>query len=302
MSNSSNFRIGYFGDGPWAHNSLDLLLKDRGIDIVFICGRFTTKDKILKKKANENGIVFLNVEDINSSKFYSYVEKLNIDLFVSMSFDQIFKEKLYKLPKFNTINCHAGKLPFYRGRNVLNWVLINDEKEFGITVHYIDKGIDTGDIILQRSFEITDKDDYKSLLNKAYKHCPNILKESIDLIINKGVFSIQQRSISENGLICARRIEGDEIINWENNSRTIFNFVRALTPPGPSAVSYCQGKKIKIKKVELVENSPNYIGVEGSILDKNNEEIIVKTKDSYIKIKSWEGDVNLRIGMRFTKK
>ena len=64
-----------------------------------------------------------------------------------MSFNQILKKKIINLPHLKTINCHAGKLPFYRGRNVLNRVLINDENEFGITIHYIDEGIDTGDIV-----------------------------------------------------------------------------------------------------------------------------------------------------------
>ena len=70
---------------------------------------------------------------------------------------QCTRHKNTNMPPLKTINCHAGKLPFYRGRNILNWVLINDEREFGITVHYVDEGIDTGDIILQRVFPITDK-------------------------------------------------------------------------------------------------------------------------------------------------
>ena len=77
-----------------------------------------------------------------------------------MSFNQIFKREMIDLPKYGTINCHAGKLPFYRGRNILNWALINDEKEFGITVHYMDEGIDTGDIIVQRTYPIGEEDDY----------------------------------------------------------------------------------------------------------------------------------------------
>ena len=84
-----------------------------------------------------------------------------------MSFNQIFKQSIISLPELGIISCHAGKLLLYRGRNVLNWVLINDEKEFGITVHYIDEGIDTGDIIIQKSFQIKDTDTYKSLLEKA---------------------------------------------------------------------------------------------------------------------------------------
>ena len=96
-----------------------------------------------------------------------------------MSFNQIFKNNLINLPPLKIINCHAGKLPFYRGRNVLNWVLINDENEFGITVHFIDEGIDTGDIILQKTFKIDDTDDYQTLLSRAYKECGSILYDSI---------------------------------------------------------------------------------------------------------------------------
>ena len=72
-----------------------------------------------------------------------------------MSYDQIIKEDLLKLPLKGFINCHAGALPFYRGRNVLNWVLINGESEFGITVHYIDEGIDTGAILLKKELNIS---------------------------------------------------------------------------------------------------------------------------------------------------
>ena len=63
-----------------------------------------------------------------------------------MSFNQIFDKELINIPPLGTINCHASKLPFYIGRINLNWILINDEKEFGITLHYVD----TGDIILQK--------------------------------------------------------------------------------------------------------------------------------------------------------
>ena len=88
------------------------------------------------------------------------------------------------MPRLKTINCHAGKLPFYRGRNILNWALINDEKEFGVTVLYMDEGIDTGDIVLQKTFPITEMDDYSTLLNRAYQECASLLFQSIKRIIN----------------------------------------------------------------------------------------------------------------------
>ena len=80
------------------------------------------------------------------------------------------------------INCHAGKLPFYRGRNILNWALINDENEFGITVHYVDEGIDTGPIITQGLVEIDDNDTEESLIQKIHQKEHEILPKAIQLI------------------------------------------------------------------------------------------------------------------------
>ena len=141
--------IGYFADGPWSHQALDKLLSDEGVEVKFVCARNDRPDPLLKDIATGRGISFITHPNVNSDDFLARISGLKCDLFVSMSFDQIFRKRLIELPIHQSINCHAGKLPFYRGRNILNWALINDEGEFGITVHYIDEGIDTGDIILQ---------------------------------------------------------------------------------------------------------------------------------------------------------
>ena len=143
------YRIGYFADGIWAYRAFKLLIRDISLGIEFICARYDSDDETLKQYAHKYDIDYLKHPDVNSKDFSRLLKRYNCDLFVSMSFDQIFKAHIINMPRHKIINCHAGKLPFYRGRNVLNWVLINDEKEFGITVHYIDEGIDTGDIILQ---------------------------------------------------------------------------------------------------------------------------------------------------------
>jgi hypothetical protein len=147
----NTLRIGYFGDGPWSHRALTRLLADEALQIAFVCARNDAPDPVLKSMAAENALDFLSHPAINSAEFVDRMKRYRCDLFASLSFNQIFRRELMSLPPLRTVNCHAGKLPFYRGRNVLNWALINDEKEFGITVHYVDEGIDTGDVILQRA-------------------------------------------------------------------------------------------------------------------------------------------------------
>jgi len=215
-----------------------------------------------------------------------------------MSFDQIFKKEIINIPKLKSINCHAGKLPFYRGRNVLNWVLINDEKEFGVTVHYMDEGIDTGDIIMQRVYEITDNDDYNTLLKRAYVYCANILYDSIKLLQNsKDIKPIKQSSIHPVGFYCTQRKIGDEKIDWNQTSREVFNFVRAICKPAPMAKTTLNGKEMRINRVELIDNAPNYKCIPGAILQKTDNYFLVKTKDNFIKVVEYEYDGKFKVGL-----
>lgn len=293
--------VGYFADGPWAHRTLDKLLKNKNVNIAFICTRHDRNDEVLISKSKENNIICLNSSNINSDDFVEYLNSFNCDLFISMSFNQIFKKKILELPKLGSINCHAGKLPFYRGRNVLNWAIINDEKEFGITIHYIDEGIDTGDIILQKCFPITDEDDYGTILNKAYLECANLLSEVVGKFIISNVTSYPQSSIHPVGFYCHGRKDGDEYLNWNQTSREIFNFVRAISNPGPSAQCFLNKKIIYINKVKYLRNSPNYVGVPGTILSIDQEGFEVKTQDSFIKVVDWKSEEKLKVGERFNE-
>lgn len=291
-------KIGYFADGKWAHNAFNLLNDDPEIKIMFICGRYDKKDNVLKQLAMSNSIDYLIHPNINSEEFLSKVKKYNCDLFVSMSFNQIFGDQLINVPRLQTINCHAGKLPFYRGRNILNWVLINDEKEFGITVHYMDEGIDTGCIILQRSYPITDNDDYGDLLEVAFVECGKILYDAVMLIKEDKVDPIEQSSIHPIGFYCGMRKVGDEIINWNQTSREIFNFVRALSMPGPKARTKMNDKEIMVNKVKLIHEAVEYKGIPGQIVGKINKMPIIKTLDTSVIISEFEYEGTIKIGDR----
>ena len=119
-------RVGYFADGPWSHLAFEKLIKDKTIVVLFIVPRSDTNDDTLKEYANKYNIDYLFPININSFKFIEKVKSYATDLLVSMSFNQIFKTSILEVPKLGVINCHAGRLPYYRGRNILNWVLIND--------------------------------------------------------------------------------------------------------------------------------------------------------------------------------
>lgn len=299
---SKKIKIGYFADGPWAHRAFEKIIRDETIEISFICVRYSKKDYVLQELGEKYKIDILSPQNINSSDFIYQIKKYKVDLFVSMSYDQIFKNELINLSPLKTINCHAGKLPYYRGRNILNWVLINDEKEFGITVHYMDEGIDTGDIILQKVYEITDEDTYATLLERAYEGCAEILYDAIKVIQYGKVRAIKQDDVDKIGIYCGGRREGDEILDWNQTSRNVFNFVRALCIPGPQALSFINGKPIKINKVKLVEGAHKYKGIPGQVIGKGKEGLYIKTQDSMIELIEYSFEGNIKISDRLSNR
>lgn len=292
-------KIGYFADGPWSHNAFERIIADPKISIQFICVRYDSEDKTLWNYAEKHSLKLYKHKNINSPDFLEIIKSHNCDLLVSMSFNQIFRKDVIELTAGGVINCHAGKLPYYRGRNILNWCLINDEKEFGITVHYVDEGIDTGDIILQETFPITDQDNYQTLLSVAYVQCARLLHESLQLICNKKQKRIPQSEINRLGFYCGRRMPGDEMVDWTQTSREVFNFTRAICKPGPMATAKLGSELVRFNQAIYFAEAYKYRGVPGQILAKTALGYLVKTLDSFIEIQNIETNAKIKVGDRF---
>lgn len=293
-------KIGYFADGPWSHKAFVRLIKNKHLEFKFIVPRSDSSDMTLKYYAEAYNIAYQKSKNINSPEFIEQIKSYECDLFISLSFNQIFKNEIINLPPLKTINVHAGKLPFYRGRNVLNWALINGENEFGVTVHYVDEGIDTGDVIVQNLYPITEIDDYNTVLNRAYDYCAETLETAVEKFLFGNVIRTQQSSIHSTGFYCGGRLVGDEKLNWNQSSEEVFNFVRAICQPsGPGALSILNNEPFIINKVRHIKEAPVYIGIPGQVIGKNNKCLIVKTRNSFIEVVDFVGSFNPRIGDRF---
>jgi len=290
--------MGYFADGPWSHLALQKLCVDETISIKFVCVRYDSRDPVLKEYADKLGVDYLYDKNVNSDEFSARIEAYGCDLLVSMSFNQIFRKRLIDMTPLGLINCHAGKLPFYRGRNILNWALINDEKEFGITVHYVDEGIDTGDIIAQTICPITDEDDYATLLEQAYTGCAETLYGAIKQLQDGSATRIRQELIHPVGFYCPVRGPGDERLHWGQTSREVFNFVRALCRPGPGALTCYGDTVIKINRVRLIADAPCYKGIPGAVLAPTADGCLIKTLDSFVEVVEWSGVKKIPVGAR----
>ena len=253
----------------------------------------------IKDLCDELSILAINPNDINELDYQAIP---NAEFGISVSYDQIFKEKTIAKYKKGMINLHASSLPNYKGRNVLNWALINGEKKIHLTVHWIDAGIDTGPIIHQQEITIQENETYASLLEKCHKISPKALSDALTKIDSQDFSPIIQDSTNSLPRLCSKRKEGDEVIDWGWNSKRIHNFVRALCLDGLYASTYLYGEEIKIKKTEYLPAAPIYIDICGSILKKESDSFIVKTGDSYIRVIEWEAVSKVKLGSRFTNK
>jgi methionyl-tRNA formyltransferase len=278
----SKLRIAYFGDGPWSHGALQQLA-DRPDDfvILFVAPRYDLQDPALCNLAKDLGLevrLFENVNDPNSIKF---IKSLNLDVIVSMSFNQIFKAPFLDVPRLGTVNCHAGALPRYRGRNILNWALINGESEIGVTAHFVDQGIDTGDILHQEIIPIPEGAKYLELLELAYNACPRVLVAGLDkLRLNSA--KPQPQKVMGKGFYCGRRGFGDEWIDWSWPAERVVNFVRAISAPGPGAITALGFQKVIIQDASCDREMPAYISTEGEVVGRDEAGIWIKALDSAV--------------------
>ena len=138
----------------------------------------------IKQLATAYGIRVIERSDLNTQSFLSLIKQYDPHLFISVASPIIFKENLIKLPKLDCINIHSAPLPRYRGMLPNFWQLYHGEKQAGITIHRIDVGIDTGDIILQSYIPIDPHESLDQLIQKSKRQGARLMIEAIETFRN----------------------------------------------------------------------------------------------------------------------
>ncbi len=188
-------------------------------------------------------------EDINNKKSIKYLSNLNADIFLVAGFSQIFRKEVLEIPKFGTINLHAGKLPYYRGGSPLNWQLINGEDKVGLSAILMDEGIDTGNILAEIEFPIKTDDDIASLHKKSNSLFPEIAINAITKLSegNKG----KMQKINEGSYWHQRQDKDGEICFDKLSANKVHLLIKSLNDPYPNAWAKLNGRKIRFKKSEV---------------------------------------------------
>ena len=134
------------------------------------------------------GIKTFEIDNPNSKEFLNILRRLNPDVIINQS-QSIIKKELLQVPKIGVINRHNALLPKNRGRLTPFWVLYRGEEETGISIHFVDEGIDSGKIIVQKKYKVKITDTFNSLVKRNYEIAGKALLEALD-ILESGDYSL----------------------------------------------------------------------------------------------------------------
>jgi len=254
-------RIIVVGQGPFGEKALEALIK-KGENVV---GSFSPPDKrgeAMKALAEKSGISSFRPNLMKDPQVFNDYVKLRPDLAVLAFVTDIIPEKLISVPSLGTICYHPSILPRHRGASAINWAVIQGDTRTGLTILWVEKGIDTGPILLQKEVEIGPDETTGSLyFNRLFPMGIDAIVEAVGLIKKEKAPRIpQDESKATYEPPCDDRVAS---VNFEKSIKEIYNLIRGCDPQ-PGAYTTFRGKRIRFYDAKM---SP-------SDIDKRSGEIV----------------------------
>ncbi len=205
----------------------------------------------VKACALKYGIPVLQPVKIREPEEMEKLAALKADIFVVAAFGQILPEEILRIPRLGCVNIHASLLPKYRGAAPIQWVILNGEKETGITIMQMDKGLDTGDMLMKCTVPIDKKETGESLHDKLCEAGARLIVEALPAIEKGGLVPEKQEEEEASYVGTIKKSLG--LIDWAKDAAYIDRLVRGLNS-WPSAYTYYHKKNMKIWECEPVED------------------------------------------------
>jgi methionyl-tRNA formyltransferase len=230
-----------------------LLAKGRLVVGVFCPPNRGAKQDPLKEAALVAGLPVFQPQHLRDQEAYDQMVSLNPDLAVLAFVTDIAPAKFLAVPKLGAICYHPSILPKYRGSSAINWAVINGETRTGLSIFWVDAGIDTGDIILQKEVEVGPEETTGELyFNKLYPLGVEAVIEAVDLIAEgKAPRLPQDHSKATYDPPCDEKVAG---LDWHKPGRDVFNFIRGCDPQ-PGATTTLRGEKVKLYNARFLEEA-----------------------------------------------
>ncbi len=272
-------RVVIVGQGPFGEKVLQTLIH-KGEDVV---GTFSPPDKRgegMKVLAEKSGIAFFRPNLMKDPEVYDAYVKLRPELAILAFVTDIIPEKLIAIPSLGTICYHPSILPRHRGASAINWALIQGDTRTGLTIFWVDKGIDTGPILLQKEVEIgPDETTGSFYFNKLFPMGIDAVVEAVELVKKGKAPKIpQDDSKATYEPPCDDRVAS---VNFEKSIKDIYNLIRGCDPQ-PGAYTTYQGKRVRFYEAKM--SSSAIYQQPGEIVSIEEESVQIAVKGGSIQI------------------
>ena len=215
-------------------------------------------------RARKAGLPVLRPPSVNAPDVVAAIAGLAPDFLFSFYFREIIGPEVLGLARRGALNLHGSLLPRYRGRCPVNWVLINGERETGVTLHYMEARPDRGDIVAQRAVPIADDDTALSLNRKLGEAARELLREAYPLLA-AGTAPRSPQDHARATSFGGRRPE-DGRIAWHQPARRLYDLIRAVTAPYPGAFTTYRGERLFVWWARPLDLGPR-VGAPGEVVE-----------------------------------
>lgn len=230
----------------------------------------------VKACAEALGLPVYQPESLRNGAILSYLEEKAPEIIVVVAYGKLLPEYVLHFPKYGCVNMHASLLPKYRGAAPIQWSILNGETETGVTSMHMDKGLDTGDMILKSTIPILETDTAASLHDKLAEKAASLAVETLQKL-SEGTAPREKQNDAESSYAPLLTKELGNV-DWTASTKEILDKVRGLFP-WPGAYSYKDGERFKIIEVSRAEGK----GRPGEVLDSRGR-LIVATGDGAVEI------------------
>jgi methionyl-tRNA formyltransferase len=246
----------------------------------------------VKESALKYNIPVLQPTNLKSPEFLEELKSYNANLQIVVAF-RMLPEVVWSMPSLGTFNLHASLLPQYRGAAPINWAIINDEKETGVTTFFLKHEIDTGSIIFQEREPIHDDDNVGMLYERLMKKGSELVLKTVKAIETGDYPSTPQSGETKH----APKIFKETCeIKWDQTGEQVRNFVRGLSPY-PAAWTTINGKSFKIYAVSLATNKKEN-QTPGAFETDNKNYLYFKTSDGWISVDELQPEGKKRMSIQ----
>lgn len=176
------------------------------------------------------------------------------DLLWITDYRYLLPGKMLRLARLGAVNLHPSLLPRYRGRASINWAILHGESELGLSAHWVDEGMDTGNILAQRRYTLARDEDVGDALEKLYPLYERVTAEVLTQLARGALAGTPQDHAAASEF--PRRRPEDGAITWERPAREVWNLIRAVAAPYPGAFANVHGARLRIWKAAGVREFP----------------------------------------------